>query len=542
LQRTIAAILFLSAIITPATASVDDLQAIYGILRVDEHRDRAVPVSKWDPSSPQHLVRLDGKLYQESAGLYYEVIPDVVSVRLAEGVRNWDELVSRAAPQLRETLSRLTPIRKNSLGIVDLFVPDKIDLVTACAIIDGTGLVRYAEVATRGAYAATQTDPLYGDQWALNNTGQSGGTPGADIDAERAWDLTAGDPSVIVAILDSGTDVDHEDLAAGVWHNDGENPTNGVDDDGNGYVDDWEGWDFENNNNDPRSGSSHGTFVTGIVNAAGSNGVGVAGIAGGRGGPGVRGMALGIGSSAPNAAVLDDAIVYAADNGARVITISVAIGQTQAIDDALDYAYNVKDVFIDCAAGNASSAVAYPATRPEVVAVAATNDDDARTWFSNLGPEIEVAAPGEGLLSTTPGDNYTTDAGTSFSAPYVAGLAGLIRGRDGGEQPERNRRHRGAGLLLRRDDRDHGLGLRPRRSGDAGRHGAERHRERRHRDADGIGGGLRHLSRLDRDGDRPGFPGRGDPGVARRHGCRRVSRRRRRRGRSRHSQDGQRGH
>jgi hypothetical protein len=142
MQRTRAAALSALVIVLAlpfAVASGDPLLEEYGFLRADEHRDRAVTIPKWDPSSPQQLVRVDGTLYQESAGLYFEVVSGVVSARLEDGVRSWDDLVSRAAPHLRETLSRLTPIRKNRLGIVDLRVPETIDLVTICEIIDGTG-------------------------------------------------------------------------------------------------------------------------------------------------------------------------------------------------------------------------------------------------------------------------------------------------------------------------------------------------------------------------------------------------------------------
>jgi subtilisin family serine protease len=423
------------AVVSPVIASDDATPSGPKTLRIAEHRDRAADVDAWDPRSPQRLVRIDGTLYQEGSGLYFPVIPEQISIALADGLESWEELVTLAIdadPKAFEALAQLEPIRTNRLGIVDLATPKGTELTDWCEMVHLTGLARYAEVATRGEFLATQNDPRYAEQWALNNTGQTGGTPGADVDSERAWDLTAGDPSIIVAVLDSGVDIDHEDLAANVWHNLDEIPNNGVDDDSNGYIDDWEGWDFDRDVNDPRPTFYHGTHVAGIVNAVGSNGIGIAGLAGGLGGPGVQGMALTVGQQAPNAGILDDAILYAADNGAQVITISLSIAETQAINDALAYAYNVKDVFIDCASGNSGSSVAYPATRPEAMAVGSTTDDDGSSGFSNPGPEVEVSAPGSSVLSTQPGDLYGSSDGTSFAAPYVGALAALIRSRNPG--------------------------------------------------------------------------------------------------------------
>jgi len=429
------ALLALAMLAIPAFAGGEVPEPSRVVLRADDHSHRAIAVERWDPESPQRLVRIGELMYQEDSGLYFPVIPGRITVRLANGVESWDDLVTRAvddAPRTFEILTSLEPLRANRLGILDLAVPEGADLAAWCELIHRTGLVRYAEVATYGEYLAVPNDPRYPEQWALRNAGQTGGTPGADIDAAIAWNITAGDPSIVVAVLDSGTDIDHEDLALNVWHNDGEIPDNGLDDDGNGYVDDWEGWDFEFDNNDPRSSFYHGTHVTGIVNAAGGNGIGIAGIAGGVGSPGVEGMALGIGSSSPLTDALDDAIIYAADNGADVITISATLGETQAINDALDYAYNTRDVFIDCATGNNAAAVSYPATRSEVMAVAATDHNDQVAGFSNFGPQVEVAAPGVSVLSTRPGNLYATADGTSFAAPQVAGVAGLVRSRNPG--------------------------------------------------------------------------------------------------------------
>jgi subtilisin family serine protease len=387
------------------------------------------PVEAWDPGSPQKLVRIGGTLFQEDSGFFYRVVEDRITVRLADGVRDWADLVDRAnaaAPGTFADLGALTVERQNRLGIVDLIIPDRFP-TDWCELVFQTGLVRYAEVASYGVFVDSPNDPYYPQQWALNNTGQTGGTPGADVDAEAAWDLETGDPAIVVGVLDSGTAVGHQDLDLNVWHNDGEIPGNGVDDDGNGYIDDVDGWDFGNDNNNVNSNNYHGTHVTGIIIAEGDNGIGVVGLAGGVGSAGVRAMAVAVGESAPITSVMDDAMLYAVDNGAHVVTMSLTVGETQAFNDAMDYAYNTMDVFIDCAAGNNGSSVGYPATRPEVMAVASTNHHDHRSSFSNPGPQLEISAPGEDIWSTRLGNTYGSGSGTSYAAPYVGALAAMIR-------------------------------------------------------------------------------------------------------------------
>lgn len=389
------------------------------------------PVPAWDPGSPQKLVRLDGVLYQQDHGFFYRVEDHVVTVRPVVGIESWDELVDRVEaldPSLSAGMRGLTVARSNRLGIVDLRVPDA-DPTEWAARIFASGLVRYAEVSTYGVYTdVPPDDSLYNQQWALNNTGQTGGTPGADVHAEEAWAIHSGTPDVIVAILDSGTETDHADLQGNVWINEDEIPGNGQDDDGNGFIDDWEGWDFGNGNNDPDTSFYHGTHVTGIINAVTDNGSGIAGLAGGVNGPGVRGMALAVGEFGPVGSVIDDAVLYAVDNGAVVITLSLSVAQTSAIDDAVELAYTEADVFLDCASGNNGPSVSYPANNENLMAVASTTDDDAKSGFSNPGPQVEVAAPGSDVLSTQLNNSYDTSSGTSFAAPYVAGLAALIRG------------------------------------------------------------------------------------------------------------------
>jgi hypothetical protein len=147
---------------------------------------------------------------------------------------------------------------------------------------------------------------------------------------------------------------------------------------------------------------------------------------------GTKMMPLGVGDVAPNASVLDDAIIYAADNGARVITMSLGVGPSSAITSAVNYAYNTRGVFIDNAAGNENGPVNYPSTLGNVVAVGATDHNDNRASFSNFGPELEVAAPGVDILSTQIGNTYGTSSGTSFASPHVAGVAALLMAQNPG--------------------------------------------------------------------------------------------------------------
>ena len=374
------------------------------------------------------FVLQDGQWFQQSGNELYEVIPGIVSVRFVPEVGNFANFMRILMDDDVDAswMENLEIINVNSIGTYDIRLPAGADVFDIAEKFIMTGLVKFAEPETFGRWETTPNDPRFGEQWGLNNTGQNGGTIDGDIDAPEAWDTVNGISMIIPAIVDSGTDIDHVDLLDNLWKNADEIPANGKDDDANGYIDDYDGWDFEGNDGDPRSTNSHGTQVAGIVAARTNNSTGVAGVAGGFYGEGVNVMPLKVGTSGPNGAVLDDAIIYAADNGAQVITMSLSVGQSQAIDDALSYAYNTKGVFIDCAAGNSGSYVTYPANNANVMAVAATDRYDKRAYYSNPGPEIEVAAPGSDILSTSIGNNYATGSGTSFAAPHVAGAAAII--------------------------------------------------------------------------------------------------------------------
>ncbi len=379
------------------------------------------------PSVPGFESTPDGWVLRQD-GVVYPVDKRVVSARFADGATDVSARLDALAGVTPE-LAGLVVVRSNRLGVVDLGIPLGADPLDVVAALREHGDVDFAEPNTLGHYTAVPNDSSYGVQWNLKNTGQSGGTPGADVDAEGAWDIQDGDPSVVIAVLDSGTQWNHPDLASNIWENTDE-AFDGTDTDGNGFVDDVRGWDFDGGDNDPSGSFYHGTFVAGCVAASSNNGQGIAALAGGAvDGQGCLVMALNVGNFSPNGAVLDDAIVYAVDNGARVITLSLTVGATSAIDAACTYAQS-NDVFIDCAAGNNGFSVTYPANKPEVMAVASTNRNDVKSGFSNPGAQVEVAAPGESVFSLDLGGGFQTNSGTSFSAPHVAALAGLLFSED----------------------------------------------------------------------------------------------------------------
>ncbi|MEM9341159.1 MAG: S8 family serine peptidase [Bacteroidota bacterium] len=300
----------------------------------------------------------------------------------------------------------------------------------------------------KGALTGPTNDTFYDYQWHYENTGSNlgnggGGTTDADIDLPEAWAIQTGTPNVVVAVIDGGIDVDHEDLAANMWVNTDEVPGNGVDDDGNGYVDDVYGYNFGDNTGAINEGS-HGTHVGGTVAAVTNNGVGVAGVAGGNGsGDGIRLM-----SCATFGAVgvdgFDAAFIYAADNGAVIAQNSwgyISPGFfEQSVLDAIDYfiaeaGYDasgnpigpMQGGMVIFAAGNDGvDDDWYPAIYPPVMAVGSTDLNDNVASYSNRGNWVDIAAPGSDVVSTTPGNSYGYNTGTSMACPHVSGVAALL--------------------------------------------------------------------------------------------------------------------
>jgi subtilisin family serine protease len=246
-----------------------------------------------------------------------------------------------------------------------------------------------------------------------------------NIAADVAWNKVKGDPSVVVAIMDTGLDYNHQDLAANAWTNPGEIPGNGIDDDGNGYVDDVHGYDFAYGDGDPDDQFGHGTACAGIVAAVQDNFIGVTGVA-------PKCQVAGV-KAANNSGYFYDsanvpALTYCADMGFKVVSMSFfADSVTPAERDAIDYCWS-KGLVLVAAAGNSSSVIPYyPGAYENVVSVAATDGSNNPTWFTDYGSWVDVAAPGVGIYTTTPGNNYTGGfAGTSGACPHVAGLAALL--------------------------------------------------------------------------------------------------------------------
>lgn len=311
------------------------------------------------------------------------------------------------------------------------------------------------------------TDPLLADQWHYNNTGSiRNSDAGADINLFEAWEIEVGKPNVIVSIVDAGIDYTHEDLKESMWINELElNGIEGVDDDGNGEIDDIYGYNFVKDTGEIEAGD-HGTHVAGTVGARNNNGIGVAGVAGGDGSPesGVRLMSCQIfgpkGENGNSAA----AVKYGADNGAVISQnswgynypgpSSIPASMKAAIDYFIKYAgcdengeqrddSPMKGGVVIFAAGNDDlDFYSYPAAYEPVVAVSAMSPSWKKAWYTNRGDWVDIMAPGgdeyyqypKGMvLSSVPGNKYGYMQGTSMACPHVSGVAALVVSKFGGK-------------------------------------------------------------------------------------------------------------
>lgn len=280
----------------------------------------------------------------------------------------------------------------------------------------------------------TPDDEFYLIQWHLKK-----------ISSEESWNLTKGNESIIIAIIDTGVQWNHSDLMENIWINDGEIPDNGIDDDGNGYIDDIRGYDFVDvqnelecssliedcnfTDNNPMDLYGHGTHCAGIASAKTNNSIGVSGIC-----PNCKIMTLRAGymdvhgRGTLQGDFIIEAINYAVNNGADIISMSFGTNSSSlGIQEALQEAYN-RGIILVAASGNDNKNVPiYPAAYSNVISVGSTNSSDMKSNFSNYGSRVNLAAPGSNITSTYLNNQYASAEGTSMSAPLVAGSIGLIK-------------------------------------------------------------------------------------------------------------------
>ncbi len=365
-------------------------------------------------------------------------------------------------------------------NILIIEIPDKADMSKIIDAYEKLDEVIYAHPDWQLELYDMPDDPLYGHQWGLNNTGQAhyhvyrgencgddvlgldSGLIDADIDALEVYENPPDNTvTSVVALIDTGVDMDHPELAGRIWTNPGEIPDNGLDDDNNGYIDDVHGWDFAGNladslsgtfpydeDNDPTDEHGHGTHCAGIIAAVTGNSLGIAGI-----NPDCLIMPL---SFYPffQTSFAARAIVYAADNGADVISMSWGLPwPVGAIEDALDYARSKGVVLVAAAGNDGAEQYNYPAAYIGVIAVGATNDKDEVTDFSTFGSHLKICAPGLSVLSLRadstdmyllncePGVHiidsaYYLASGTSMACPHVSGAAAYMRAVSPGLTPD----------------------------------------------------------------------------------------------------------
>jgi len=376
----------------------------------------AMPVPTEQPATPTPTVE----------------IPAGISAQL-DSPHTQDEMILKVDPLKRtEVLDALRLLGVNLGQLQD--VPGSQDtilvktqsntLAEVLASLQNISGVLAAEPNYLASIASMPNDPEISLQMNLWN-----------IQVPAAWDSVSNLKDVIVAVVDTGIDLDHPDLANNIWQNPGEvgldatgqdKRTNGVDDDGNGYVDDWRGWNLVSGNNIPRDDQGHGTHLAGIIGASINNGLGIAGIA-----PNARLLPVKVLDDTGFGTYLQAAegIRYAADMGAKVINLGFGgLGSSQVLQDAVDYAL-FHGALVVAASGNGGfNTVYYPAAYPGVISVGAV--DNGLNWasFSSSNDFVNLVAPGVGILSTSLGGTYTELSGTSVSSAHVSGVAALLAG------------------------------------------------------------------------------------------------------------------
>jgi subtilisin family serine protease len=364
---------------------------------------------------------------------------DRVVVRVKPG-QDLHALHRQLGTRGRKLLRRAARDRSPDLEVIELPRGRRDEVLAA---LRASGLVEYAESDYHMKALIEPNDFRFydGSQWNLKNTGQYGGTPGADIDAPDAWDLCRSAAGVVVAVVDTGIRLTHEDLRGNLWINPGESgkdaaghdkATNGIDDDGDGYIDDVHGINAITQSGNPNDDYGHGTHVAGIIGATGYNGVGITGVAWH-----VQLMALKSLDATGDGTISDaiECLDYARVHGAKIVNASWGSYQftSQALRDAIANLRDAGIIFVAAcgnSAGDNDANPLFPASYEfdNIISVAASTRTDTAAGFSNWGrTTVDLAAPGS-VFSTWNGSDsdYRYNDGTSMAAPHVAGAAALV--------------------------------------------------------------------------------------------------------------------
>jgi subtilisin family serine protease len=354
-----------------------------------------------------------------------DYVPGQLLVKYRAGLEARGRLAVESLGSVR-TLHRFTLV---PIDHVELPAGESVE--DAIARLRRDPAIEYAEPNYRIHIDRVPNDPRFPELYALRNTGQGGGTPGADIHATAAWDVGTGNPALKIGVLDTGIDYTHPDLAVNVWTNSAEaNGAIGVDDDSDGYIDDIHGYDFVNNDGDPMDDNGHGTHVAGTLAAVGDNSIGVTGVCWGARLVPIKCLDNFGGGVVDN---VIGALEFAVAVGVRLTNNSWSGAQnSQALVDAILAAGQAGQLFI-AAAGNSGADLDVSPNYPSsfnsgyIISVAATDSHDRLAPYSNYGVgTVDMAAPGDSILSTMVGGQYGYMSGTSMATPMVAGVAALI--------------------------------------------------------------------------------------------------------------------